>query len=185
MNFRIGDTVVHWTHGLGSVIAIDEIHLDGITQRYYVVEIELLKLWVPVEAAEKGSIRFPADRTRFEMLFEILRAPGEPLPDNPYQRKNTLRDRMQKRSPEILCQVIRDLTDRSRHHPLNPDDSFLLLRARKHLLDEWVLSLGIQREIATSELDDLLRAGSSDKKPRPESRDFGGVMTPQKSRILG
>lgn len=161
MNFQVGDTVVHWTHGLGSVIAIDEIHLNGITQQYYVVEIESLKLWVPVEAAEKGSIRVPADSARFETLFDILRAAGEQLPDNPFMRKTALRERMQKRSPEILCHVIRDLTDRSRQHPLNPDDSFLLDLAKKHLLDEWVLSLKIRREIAIRELDGLLQTGSS------------------------
>jgi CarD family transcriptional regulator len=167
MSFQVGDTVVHWTHGLGSVIGIDEIQLDGITRQYFVVEIELLKLWVPFEAADQGSIRLPADRARFEALFGILQAPGEALPDNPYLRKNTLRDRMQKRTPEQLCHVIRDLTDRAYQRPLNPDDSSLLLRARKHLLDEWVLSLGIQREIATSKLDDFLHAGVSDPKTLP------------------
>ncbi len=75
---------------------------------------------------------------------------------------------MQKRSPEILCHVIRDLTDRSRQHPLNPDDSSLLLRARKHLLDEWVLSLGTQQATALSELDDLLREGELDQKASSE-----------------
>jgi RNA polymerase-interacting CarD/CdnL/TRCF family regulator len=59
MNYKIGDTVVHWTHGLGTVIAIDEMSLAGKTQQYYVIEVEQLKLWVPVEEADEGSIRLP------------------------------------------------------------------------------------------------------------------------------
>ena len=168
MNYRVGDTVVHWTHGLGSVISIDEIHLAGNTQQYYVVEIELLKLWVPVKDADEGSIRFPADSARFERLFDILRQPGEPLPDNTFLRKNAIRERMQKRTPEGLCHLIRDLSDRSHLHPLNLDDSSSLLRAKKHLVDEWILSLGTERETALSELDDLLQVDTPDQKAPSE-----------------
>jgi CarD family transcriptional regulator len=157
MNYQVGDTVIHWTHGMGSVIAVDEIQLAGNIQQYYVIEIEMLKLWVPVKAAEEGSIRFPADSAQFEKLFDILGQPGEPLPDNPYLRKNTIRERMQKRTPESLCHLIRDLSDRASLHRLNPEDSSSLLRARKHLVDEWIFSLCIERKTAVSELDDLLQ----------------------------
>jgi RNA polymerase-interacting CarD/CdnL/TRCF family regulator len=56
MNYEIGDTVVHWTHGLGKVIAIDDMRLAGIMQAYYVVEVGLLKLWVPAEEANQGPL---------------------------------------------------------------------------------------------------------------------------------
>jgi RNA polymerase-interacting CarD/CdnL/TRCF family regulator len=163
MNYQVGDTVVHWTHGLGRVIAIDEIHLAGITQQYYVVEIEPIKLFVPIKDPDEGSIRFPLDRKHFEGLFAILRQPGEPLPDNPYLRKNAIKERMHKRTPESLCHLIRDLSDRASRHPLNPDDSSSLIRARKHLVDEWIYSLGIERETALSELDGLLKGDASNQ----------------------
>lgn len=157
MDYEIGDAVVHWTHGLGTVIAIDEIHLAGITQQYYVVEIEPLKLWVPVAEAHEGSLRFPTESTQFKRFFDILRTPGESLPANHYQRKLLLRERMQKRSLKGLCHVIRDLTDRSRHHPLNQNDASVLFRAEEHLLDEWALSLGVERSNALRELEVMLR----------------------------
>lgn len=157
MNYQIGDTVIHWTYGVGTVIGIDEKLFDGITQQYYVVEIELLKLWVPMKEADGGSIRFPSDRDQFESLFGILRTPGEPLPDNSFKRIFALRQRMQKRSPESLCHVIRDLTDQSRQHSLNMEDASLLARAKKHLLDEWVLALGTPLPTAVRELEAFLR----------------------------
>ncbi|MBE0698594.1 MAG: hypothetical protein IH586_16880 [Anaerolineaceae bacterium] len=162
MNFNIGDTIVHWTHGLGTVIAIDEMDLDGTTQQYYVVEVQNLKLWIPVEEANEGSIRFPTESAQFQGLFEILRMPGEELPSQQYQRKIALRDRMQKRTLEDLCHVIRDLSDRSRQHTLNQNDAAVLFRAEEHLLDEWVLSLGTERTIALSELEDLLKSDISE-----------------------
>jgi len=156
MNYEIGDTIVHWTHGLGTVIAIDQMDLAGITQEYYVIKVDLLKLWVRVEDANAGSIRLPTERVEYTLLFDILRTPGKLLPDNQYQRKNQLRERMQKRTLEGLCHVIRDLTDRSRDHTLNQNDAAVLFRAEEHLLDEWVLSLGVERTNALHELEGLL-----------------------------
>ena len=165
MNYEVGDTVVHWTHGLGRVIAIDEMQLSGITQKYYVVEIQLLKLWVPVAEAQEGSLRFPTETAQFKRLFDILRTPGESLPDNQYQRKLTLRERMQKSTLDGLCHVIRDLTDRSRHHTLNQNDASILFRAEEHLLDEWALSLGVERSSALRELEVLLRRDLAETTP--------------------
>ncbi len=157
MKYKVGDTVVHWTHGLGTVIAIDEMSLDGVTQQYYVIEAKLLKLWVPFEEADEGAIRLPAECVQFKGIFDILRTPGNPLPDQQYQRKIELRERMQKRTLEGLCQVIRDLWDRKREHTLNQNDSSVLFRAEELLLDEWVLVLGSDRSNALHELEILLQ----------------------------
>jgi RNA polymerase-interacting CarD/CdnL/TRCF family regulator len=156
MNYEIGDTVVHWTHGLGTVIAIDQMDLAGIIKQYYVVKVNLLKLWVPVEDAKAGSLRLPTDRAKFKLLFDILRTPGEQLPNNQYQRKTALRERMQKRTLEGLCHVIRDLTDRSSQHTLNQYDASALFHAEEDLLDEWVYSLHVERAEALQELEVLL-----------------------------
>jgi len=156
MNYEIGDTVVHWTHGLGTVIAIDQKILAGITQQYYVVKMDLLNVWVSLEDADLGSIRLPIEGGEFIALFDILRTPGKLLPDNQYQRKTQLRERMQKRTVEGLCHVIRDLTDRSSDHTLNQYDAAVLYRAEEHLLDEWVLSLSVEREDALHRLEELL-----------------------------
>lgn len=158
MEYAIGDTVVHWTHGLGRVIAIEQMDLAGKTQPYYVVEVELLKLWVPMEEAHSGSIRLPTDSDQFAHLFAILRSPGKRLPEGQYQRKLELRERMQKRTLEDLCHVIRDLKDRSCHSTLNQYDASVLFRAQEHLLDEWVLSLAVERSDALCELEVLLQA---------------------------
>lgn len=155
--YKVGDTIVHWTHGLGTVVGIDDIYLDGKTQRYYVVEVAQFKLWVPVEEANEGSLRFPVDAAQFKVVLDILRSPGEQLPSNPYQRKIELRNRMQKRTLEGLCRVICDLTDLSSYHNLNQNDASVLFRAEESLLDEWVVSLGVDRPDALHELERLLR----------------------------
>jgi RNA polymerase-interacting CarD/CdnL/TRCF family regulator len=166
MKYKVGDTIVHWTYGLGNVVAIDRKDIAGVTQQYYVIEAELLKIWVPVEEAGVSSIRLPTEKSQFGELFEILQSPGVALPDHQFQRKNELRDRIQKRTLGELCHVVRDLTDRSRQHPLNQNDLFVLSRAQDHLIDEWALSLETERSIVVQELEVLLQAdrvGSSDQ----------------------
>ena len=156
MIYKVGDTIIHWTHGLGTVIAVEEMELAGTKKWYYVIEVDLLKLWVPIEEASKGAIRFPMEPVQLKDLLEILREPGRPLPDHYFQRKMALRERMQKRTLEELCHVIRDLKDRSAHHPLNADDSSILFSAEEYLLDEWVISIGTERSTAQRELESML-----------------------------
>jgi CarD family transcriptional regulator len=157
VKYKVGDIIVHWAYGLGTIVAIERKNMDGIIKQYYVVQVEVIKLWVPVEDANEGSLRFPTERAQFETLFNILRTPGEQLSDHQYQRKGELRERMKKGLLGGLCRVIRDLTDRSRHHSLNQNDSNVLSRAEKQLLDEWVISLGVERSNAQLELEALLK----------------------------
>lgn len=162
MDYKIGDTIVHWAHGVGKVVAIDHKDLAGVVQEYYVVDIAQLKLWVPVDGANKGSIRLPTDSLQFVKLFEILRIPGEPFPDNQYLRKLELSKRMQKKTLEDVCHVIRALKDRARLHSLNQNDSSVLLRAEEHLLNEWVVSMGVERSKAHSDLNELLQSAATE-----------------------
>ncbi len=153
MNYQIGDTVVHWTHGLGKITAIEERQLAGEKQQYYVVEVKQYKLWVPVSEALDGSIRYPTEISQFTELFNILRARGTELPENQYQRKLVLRERMQKRTLGDICSVIRDLKERSWQHTLNQNDLAVLMRSEEYLLDEWVFSKGVEYEDAKQELE--------------------------------
>ena len=54
------------------------------------------------------------------------------------------------------------MTDRSRTRTLNQNDAAVLYRAEEHLLDEWVLSLGIDRSSALVELEGMLGRDSKE-----------------------
>lgn len=157
--YHVGDTIVHWNYGPGTIVAIEEKEFAGVIQQYYVVDVESLQLWVPVEEANVSSLRFLTESSQFEALFDILRTPGEPLPDHQYQRRLELQERMQKKTLTDLCHLIRDLADRSRRYPPNQNDTVVLSRAEELLVDEWVRSLGVERTTAMNELDALLQGG--------------------------
>jgi RNA polymerase-interacting CarD/CdnL/TRCF family regulator len=156
MNYQIDDQVVHWSHGPGKIIGIDEKRLSGRTRLYYVVEAGRATIWVPVDEAGEKSLRLPSTLLEFKELLNLLTGPGEELPDHQFQRRSELSERMQKRSLNDICFVIRDLIFRSTSQKLNRNDVDVLKRAKEFLLSEWELSLGIPRARAQLELQSYL-----------------------------
>jgi RNA polymerase-interacting CarD/CdnL/TRCF family regulator len=157
MNYQIGDRVIHWNHGPGTIIAIDEKILAGQSQQYYVIETGQLTLWVVIDKTGEDSIRPPTGSFEFKTLLNSLRSPGKGLPDHHNERRNELVERMQKRKLGNICGVIRDLTTRSQLQNLNYNDRAVLKQAEECLIDEWQLTLGSTRTNALRELEVLMR----------------------------
>jgi RNA polymerase-interacting CarD/CdnL/TRCF family regulator len=157
MEFKIGDSVVHWNYGLGKVIAIEDKCMDGETRRYYCIEVGLLTLWVPFSENGDSPIRPLAGSDEFPALYEILQGQADELPEQQFLRKNALKERLQRHSLAETCRVIRDLHSRAKHTPLNQSESATLQRIESGLIDEWVLTLGIPRIEAAQALEELLK----------------------------
>ena len=159
LDFQVGDQVIHWVHGLGEIIKVDEKELSGETRMYYEVQIENLILFIPVDDKDSKYLRYPTPKKEFKKLFLILSSPGEPLPVDRYDRQLFLADKLEDRSLKSICLVVRDLTMHKRVDKMNESDNSTLKRARNSLLNEWsgVLSVPIQQ--AEMELDELLREG--------------------------
>jgi RNA polymerase-interacting CarD/CdnL/TRCF family regulator len=156
MNYHIGDQVVHWTYGPGTIIGIDEKVLANKARKYYVVEVERMTLWVPIGDAGEKSIRPPTPGAEFKKLLKLLRGPCKQLPDQQSQRQSELSERMKRRTLAEICCIIRDLVARSRTQKLNRNDADTLRRAEEFLLNEWELALRMPRETAQREMDSLL-----------------------------
>lgn len=159
MYLEIGDSVIHWSFGPGTVIAIEEKLMAGAARQYYVLDLLNFKIWVPVEEAIGGSLRSLADSSQFNRLFDILRIPGQTMSDSNTERRNVLTQRMYKSTLEELCRIIRELTDRSRQKKLTESDKTVLSNAKRRLLDEWVLTFKINRKEAQDSMDTMLLEG--------------------------
>lgn len=164
--YKIGDSVVHWSYGLGKVIAIEEKDMGGETRQYYCVEVGPLAVWVPFSENGDSPIRPPALAEEFPDFYEILQGKAEDLPDHQFMRKNLLKERLQKHTLAELCRLIRDLRGRSRVTPLNQNDSAVLQRVEANLIDEWVLSHDdISRIDAIQIMEELL----AKQNPEPDT----------------
>ena len=161
MNFYKGDMVMHWSHGIGEIVNLEERALADAKAVYYVVQVRDMTVWVPADSKVGSRLRPPTPKSRFERLLAILSNPSEPLPADRLERKTHLLALLQDGRPESLCQVIRDLSayEKQKLKPLNDNDRLVLKQARNTLLGEWGLVLGITQAQAEHELHRLLTSG--------------------------
>ena len=158
MDFHEGDTVMHWTYGLGKVIRLEERVLSGKTELYYAVQIGDMTVWVPADDKLENRLRPPTSKADFKRLMSILSKPGEPLPDDRHERKTLLTELLRNGRAESLCHVIRNLVTYRHIRSLNDNDQALLARTEDALIAEWGFSLSVTPAEAELQLHRLLTA---------------------------
>ena len=160
MNFHKGDTVMHWTYGIGQILNLEERALAGSKTIYYEVQVRDMTVWVPADNKVRSRLRTPTSKPRFERLLAILSSPTELLPEDRLERKTRLQELLQDGRPESLCQIIRDLSayQKKLGKPMNDNDQMILKQARNTLLGEWGFVLSITPAQAEHELHRMLTA---------------------------
>lgn len=158
MNFHEGDSVVHWTFGLGKISQLEERDVSGQNILYYVVQIGDLAIWVPVDSAAETRLRAPTPAAKFEKLVNTLSKPSETLPADRHQRKILLADWLKDGRVESLFRVIRSLVACQKTHPLSDNDHELLKRSEAILIGEWTFSMSIPFNEAQNTLHRMLAA---------------------------
>ena len=158
MNFYKGDMVMHWSHGIGQIVNLEERALSGEKAVYYVVQVRDMTVWVPADNKVGSRLRPPAPKFRFQRLLAILSSPTEKLPEDRLERKTRLQELLQDGRPESLCQIIRDLSAYQKQlgKPMNDNDQMILKQARNTLLGEWGFVLSVTHAQAEHELFRLL-----------------------------
>ena len=141
MAYKIGDTAIHWTYGLGKIVNIEDKLINNQPTTCYVFQTSDLTIWVPVDDSHQHSLRLPTPPDEFERLYDILSSPGEDLDQDRLTRKNQLMTRMKDGQLSSICRVVRDLWHFKRMSKLNDQERSILERAEKSLLTEWTYSL--------------------------------------------
>src|SRR5512135_2608536 len=122
MTFHVGDPIMHWTYGLGNILAVEERVMSEVKQMYYAVRLKDLTIWVPVDDNVDSHLRPPTAATDFTGLLAILAEPGESLPDDRQERKLHILDRLKDGRAESLCRVISSLSSYQKIRTLNETD---------------------------------------------------------------
>ena len=158
MNFHKGDMVMHWTHGIGQIVNLEERDLAGSKTIYYVVQVRDMTVWVPADSKVGSRLRSPTPKPRFQQLLAILSSPSEPLPKDRLERKTHLLELLKDGRPESLCEVIRDLSayQKQQTRPMYDNDQMILKQTRNTQLGEWAFVLSITEAQAEHELQRLL-----------------------------
>lgn len=157
MQFKAGDSVVHPTYGVGRILRLEDRRLaEDETRLYYVVVADKSTVWVPVEADPGVGLRQLTPRRDLDRYRRLLKSNPIPLQKDPTKRRFEITERLKERSFQAMCEVVRDLTARSRRRPLNNADMALLQKTRLDLCREWAAADGVSIEAAIREVDSLL-----------------------------
>ncbi len=156
MGFQIGDKVIHWVYGLGEIIQMDVKNIHEHPTPCFVVRIRDLSIWVTADDKGASNLRRPTPPGNFDEIFAVFHSPAEPLPNDRFERKKQLGERMRGGNLVSISTVVRDLTYHRGVVNLNYDDKSTLQRAKSFLLDEWSCSLSVPMAEANTELVHLL-----------------------------
>jgi RNA polymerase-interacting CarD/CdnL/TRCF family regulator len=156
MDFKIGDKVIHWTHGLGEVVHIEEKSILNEPKKCYVVRTPELMIWIPIDDLHQCSLRLPTPPEEFVSLIAILTSPSEKLLDDRVLRKNQLMAQIKDGQLTSICRIVRDITHFGRSAKLNDQERSILERAMNSLLTEWTYSLGMTLSQAQMAVTSLL-----------------------------
>src|SRR5688500_5962344 len=128
MNIHEGDSVMHWTHGLGTVVQLEERALSGQSILYYAIQIGNMTVWVPADDMLETRLRLPTHAAEFKRLIGTLSHPGEPLLQDRRERKTLLMEWLKDGRTVSLFRVVRSLSTDQQAHSLNLDEETLLNR---------------------------------------------------------
>lgn len=161
MEFHVGDPVMHWTHGFGHVVGLEERAISDQKAFYYAISIRDLTVWVPSDEQLEYRLRAPTKKDEFKKLFTILTGASEPLPNDRQERKAWLLAKLKDGRADSLCRVLRDLATFQQSHSLSDSDQNLMRRSREALLSEWMHAFSIPTVEAEEDLRTMLAAGDS------------------------
>ena len=157
MSFQVGDKVIHNVFGLGEIVQIEEKLIHNHPTSCYVVQVDDLTIWVPMEQQQQTSLRLPTSAEEFIKVIPILASPNEVLQEDRAQRKHQLVEQLNDGKLASICCVVRDLTHFQRSSKLSDQEKTILNRAINSLLTEWTLSLGIPLSKAQQNMESLLQ----------------------------
>jgi len=160
MLFKVGDHVVHASHGLGQIVAIEEKRLSGDeARRFYEVVTTKSTVWVPVDTGSASNLRLLTPKTDLARCRALLKSRPTPLNADRRQRYVELTDRLRQGSFEVMCEVVRDLAGHGWPKPLSEADASTLRKVQESVCREWAAAAGLPVSEAGQEIAALLQEG--------------------------
>ena len=153
--FNKGDKVVYPMYGAGVVETLEDRHIDGQAQQYYVLRIPIgnLKIMVAVENAEVKGIRSITSSEALLRTIGSVRERPIVMHENWNQR---YKDNMEKIKTGHLgetAEVFRNLRQRERDRGLSSAEKKMLTNVKQIILSEIILSHDVEREDAETILE--------------------------------
>jgi len=159
MKLAVGDLVVYGNHGIGRVAARRKQEMLGEAQDVVVLELEQLKVTLPLTLAQT-QLRPLANDAELHRVGDALRDDGELNSRNWLSRRREAVEKLVGGTPVELAQIVSEGAQRERLRSasrgkgqLSLSERQLYTRARTLLADEVALALDIEPAAAEVWID--------------------------------
>ena len=162
MGFRVGDKVVHPSHGAGTICGIEmhSINTDCASS-YYVISLmsaSSRRVLVPVNNVIMIGLRSAMARSKATEVLEVLNGRPAPLSNSFTERQAHLSQHLKSGDPKEWAELVRNLYWRGLKKKLSATDQEYYNRARDMLAGEIALADGGTIEASGKRIEDRLRA---------------------------
>jgi CarD family transcriptional regulator len=160
--FKIGDNVVHLSHGVGVIKSVEEREFNNGLQKFFIVEIEdngaPKKVFVPVEHAAQ-RMRKPIDKDAAERVLTILRSKDAPQIDQTTWNRRYREFMEQIHTGDVfkIAGVLRALLDLRHEKDLSFGERKLLDQAKMLVVQELAISKGMPETYIETLIEDACK----------------------------
>jgi len=155
--YQIGEKIVHPMYGAGIIESLDEKEIDGVSQRYYVLQIPVGNLTIMISAAkaESQGIRNIHSADEVVQIIQSITDASIDMPDNWNQRYKENMERIKSGQLSEVALVYRNLLMRERERGLSTAEKKLMTTAKQIILSELMLAKDLERTDAEILLEEI------------------------------
>jgi CarD family transcriptional regulator len=157
--YKIGNTVVYPSHGLGVIESIEEKKLMGKKQKFYVLKImeKGTRIMIPCDNAEKVGLREVIQPNEVKKVVKVLKQKPDAILPNWNKRFRESLDKIKTGSIYEIATVFRNLTLLSKDKELSFGEKKMLCDTKHLISSEISLAKGISEKQAEKILDTALK----------------------------
>ncbi|MCQ2585194.1 MAG: CarD family transcriptional regulator [Treponema sp.] len=146
--FRVNQKVVYPSQGVGKILEVFERDFKGEKTPYYKIYIEAsdMVVMVPVANAESLGIRQIVGKDDAKAAMELLSEEGDPITSDWKLRYQMNLDLLKKGTVKDIATIVRTLYNRSKVKELPILERKLYDSAKKLLIDEISIALGMSEK---------------------------------------
>jgi len=155
--YGIGDCIAYPMHGAGYVEAIEKKEILGELKQYYVLRFMMVeaKVMVPVDNAVCSGLRPLISRDQCERVLQYLTQLEHEDCESWNRRYRENLEKMRTGDIWETARVVRRLSGRNREKGLSGGEMKMLHTARRLLLGELMISMGLSKEEMLERIEEL------------------------------
>lgn len=158
-DFKIGDTVVYPSHGVGKIVDLETQTLGGIELQFFVISLEQEKmsLRIPVNRAQKSGLRKLSDGDILKQVFTVLKSNAKTSKGMWSKRATEYEQKINSGELILIAEVVRDLHKNVDDPDRSYSERLIYESALNRLSSEFAALNNVTKENAVLQIIEVIR----------------------------